>query len=81
MWDKIKQFIFLSERAPESIPDIPFHEETVPSPSPEGSTAFYDKAKIFTDALAHYCVDCDRGFKTRGARNAHIKLKHGKQNQ
>ncbi len=28
------------------------------------------------DALDHYCALCKRGFKTKGARNAHNAIKH-----
>lgn len=31
---------------------------------------------FLTKAWAHYCEDCDKFFKTKGARNAHNTLKH-----
>lgn len=34
------------------------------------------ESSIVEDALAHYCEKCKAGFRTRGARNSHISLKH-----
>ena len=32
--------------------------------------------KDITNALAHYCEICDRGFTTRGGTKNHKRLKH-----
>ncbi len=37
-----------------------------------------ENKKIVIDALAHYCPLCKQGFRTKGGKTNHNRLKHAK---
>lgn len=62
--EKIKQFIFLS---------TPVN----PNPYENGDTVTENTTVIdLSDALAHYCPICKRGFERKIGKKTHDRLKH-----
>lgn len=72
MLNKIKDFIFEQKARVETIDS----EMPILVPMAQEKSEDTRLHKILNAALEHYCELCDRGFKTRGARNAHKSLKH-----
>ena len=73
MWKTLRNFIFKENNYAQEI------EKSRDYTPQEKSVEDVDNSvvTIIDRALAHYCELCDRGFKTPGARGAHVRLKHG----
>ncbi len=62
MWNKIKLFVFESEK-PEVVRIVYLRD-------------LEQLDKVAKAAMEHYCESCDTAFKNRGSKKNHVRLRH-----